>query len=207
MPFVEPPWCARLGTPFSHDLGKDGLSPKAIANPPIFNRARAAAHYSGPARDLVLALKFARRRDVAAPMGRWMARAGTELLTEHCVIVPVPLHRMRLWQRRFNQAADLANVVASVSGCAFEPGLLRRSRNTRHQVGLDPSARQRNVRGAFQMCSRYESSISGKQVVLIDDVFTTGSTAAACTRVLERAGASTVDILTFANADPSTDMY
>lgn len=207
MPFVEPPWCARLGTPFSHDLGRDGLSPKAIADPPVFNRARAAAHYSGPARDLVLALKFARRRDVAAPMGRWMARAGSELLTGDCVVVPVPLHRLRLWQRRFNQAADLASAVASVSGCAYEPDLLRRFRSTRQQVGLDASARQRNVRGAFQVRTGDRSLIAGKSVVLIDDVFTTGSTAAACTRVLERAGASTVDILTFANADPSTDMY
>lgn len=207
MPFVEPPWCARLGTPFSHDLGKDGLSPKAIAAPPVFKRARAVAHYSGPARDLVLALKFARRRDVAVSMGRWMARAGSEFLSKDCVIAPVPLHRLRLWQRRFNQAADLASAVASASGCAFEPDLLRRCRSTRQQVGLDASARQRNVSGAFQVRGGREPLIAGRSIVLIDDVFTTGSTVSACTRVLELAGASSVDILTFANADPSTDMY
>jgi len=203
MPFLEPPWCARYGTPFSHDIGKDGLSPRAIAEPPVFDRARAAARYSGPARDLVLALKFSGRRELAAPMGRWMVRAGREFLDGNSVIVPVPLHRIRLWQRRFNQAADLARAVAGISGASYAPELLHRKRRTRQQVGLDAAARQRNVRGAFGIRADPAEFVYGKQVVLVDDVLTTGATVTACTKVLKSAGAAGVDVLTFANADPA----
>ena len=204
MPFLEQPWCARYGTPFSHDIGKDGLSPRAIAEPPVFDRARAATHYSGPARDLVLALKFSRRRELAGPMGSWMVRAGREFLDENSVIVPVPLHRFRLWQRHFNQAADLARAVAEMSGGTYVPELLHRNRRTRQQVGLDAVARQRNVRGAFGIRKDLEEIVYGKQAVLVDDVLTTGATVTACTRILKSAGAASVDVLTFANADPAS---
>lgn len=203
MPFLEPPWCLRYGTPFAYDIGKDGLSPRAIADPPVFDRARAAVHYSGPARDLVLGLKFSGRRELADPMGQWMVRAGREFLDENSLIVPVPLHRVRLWQRRFNQAADLARVIASRSGGACVPKLLHRKRRTRQQVGLDVAARRQNVRGAFGIREDQEGLVYGKQVVLVDDVLTTGATVSACTRILKSAGAAGVDVLTFANADPA----
>lgn len=206
MPFLEPPWCLRYGTPFSHDIGKDGLSPRAIAEPPVFDRARAVAHYAGPARDMVLALKFSRRRELAQPMGQWMARAGGELLSPDSVIVPVPLHRVRLWQRRFNQAADLARVIAASFGATYAPGVLRRKRRTRQQVGLSATARRRNVRGAFEVRSGQDGLIAGRHVVLVDDVLTTGSTVSACTRALTSAGAASVDVLIFATADPSADL-
>ncbi|MBD1549164.1 ComF family protein [Roseibium aggregatum] len=203
MPFLEAPWCARYGTPFAYDIGKDGLSPRAIADPPVFERARAVAHYSGPARDMVMALKFSGRRDLAGPMGCWMARAGREFLDKDSVIVPVPLHRIRLWQRRFNQSADLARAVAGVSGGTYVPELLRRKRRTRQQVGLDAAARRQNVRGAFGVREDLEEFVYGKQVVLVDDVLTTGATVSACTKVLKSAGAAGIDVLTFANADPA----
>lgn len=206
MPFLEPPWCQRYGIPFTHDIGPDALSPRAIADPPIFDRARGVALYSGPARDLVLKLKFSRRRDLVDPMGRWMARAGRELLDTESLVVPVPLHRLRLWQRRFNQAADLGRSAASSSGASFVPDLLRRTRRTRQQVGLDASARKRNVRGAFEIRSGKEALVQGRKVVLIDDVMTTGSTVAACARVLRSAGAQSVDVLTFAIAGPDGEL-
>ncbi len=202
MPFLEPPWCQRYGTPFTHDIGPDGIGPRAIANPPDFARARAAVLYSGPARELVLRLKFSRHRELAPPMGQWMARAGAELIEAESLIVPVPLHRLRLWQRRFNQAADLAKAVAEVSGAEFVPDLLRRNRRTRQQVGLNADARKRNVRGAFEVRPHHSALVSGRHVVLVDDVFTTGSTVSACTKVLTSEGAARVDVLTFANADP-----
>jgi ComF family protein len=206
MPFLEPPWCQRYGSPFTHDIGPDALSPRAIADPPLFDRARAAALYTGPARDLILKLKFSGRRDLVRPMGRWMARAGFEFLNEESLIVPVPLHRLRLWQRRFNQAAELGRSVASFSGATFVPDLLRRTRRTQQQVGLDKEARKRNVRGAFEVRPGKEAAVHGQNVVLIDDVMTTGSTVAACTRVLRSAGAQRVDVLTFAIAGPDGEL-
>lgn len=205
MPFIEQPWCARLGTPFSHDLGEGALSARAIADPPVYDRARAAALYQGTARDLVLSLKFGARRDVAGVMGQLMARNGRELLEPESVLVPVPLHRFRLWQRRFNQAALLADAVSRASGVAMDPLALERIRRTRQQVGLSAKERQINVRRAFRVTDAGQGRLHGRNVILVDDVLTTGSTLAACTRVLRAAGVARVDVLTFAIADPVTN--
>ncbi|MTI04521.1 ComF family protein [Roseibium denhamense] len=203
MPFLEKPWCYRLGTPFSHDMGEAAWSPKAIADPPEFDRLRAVALYQGPASDLVLSLKYAGRRDLAVPMGHWLARAGAEILSADSLVVPVPLHWFRLWRRRFNQAADLARSVAQQSGASFQPEILRRVRRTRQQVGLSAKQRHANVRAAFKLAKHREADVFGRHIVLIDDVLTTGSTVSACTKVLKAAGAARVDVLAFAHADPS----
>ena len=201
--FIEKPWCQRLGTPFAYDVGEGSWSPQAIASPPIFDRLRSVAFYEGPARDLVVALKFFRQRELAKPMGRWMSRAGSELLKEDSLIVPVPLHWLRLLSRRFNQSADLARVIAKECGGQFEPELLKRRKKTRRQVGLSAKARQKNVRSAFSVDQTRSGQIQGRHVVLIDDVITTGSTIAACSKTLLSAGAASVDVLTFAYAETS----
>ena len=122
MRFIERPFCDRLGTPFEQDLGEGLLSPQAIADPPVFRRARAVARFEdGPARRLVHRLKYSDRGDLAKPLGAWMARAGADVLAEADAVVPVPLHPLRLWKRRFNQAAALAQAVAARSGRPFEP--------------------------------------------------------------------------------------
>src|SRR5271165_3483781 len=106
MRFIERPFCERLGTPFEQDLGEGLLSPEAIADPPVFARARAVVRFEdGPARKLVHRLKYSDRADLARPMGRWMARAGADILADADCLAPVPLHPLRLWRRRFNQAA------------------------------------------------------------------------------------------------------
>lgn len=200
MPFLDRPWCRQLGTPFSHEVGEDLLSPQAIAEPPDFDRLRAVSFYSGPARDLILGLKFAGRRDLALPMGRWMARVGREF-PKDSLIVPVPLHWTRMWKRRFNQAAELSRVIAQVTGSQFSPGLLVRRKRTRQQVGLPARERKQNVRQAFKVPDRARENILGRGVILVDDVYTTGSTVDASTKALKRAGASSVDVLTFALAN------
>lgn len=204
MPFVERPWCERLGLPFSHDIGEGAWSPQAIASPPLFDRARSVALYQGPARKLVLALKFAGRRDVAPAMGRWMGRVAQELADERSLIVPVPLHRRRLWQRRFNQAALLAVAMGRDMGLPVCLDALERVMPTRHQIGLSAKERHRNVRRAFRVKETAKLAVFGRSILLVDDVFTTGSTVTACTRVLLSAGASKVDVMTFAIADPVT---
>ncbi|MHA7776281.1 ComF family protein [Roseibium sp. M-1] len=203
MTFLERPWCQRLGTPFAYDVGEDAWSPAAIASPPVFDRLRAVAYYEGPARQMVHALKFSARRELARPMARWMARAGEELLTPDSLLVPVPLHWMRLLSRRFNQSADLAREVAVAAGGHYEPGLLKRHKRTRRQVGLPAKDRRRNVRKAFAVDASRAGLLQGRHVVLIDDVMTTGSTVTACCNCLTSAGAASVDVLTFALVDPS----
>ncbi|GJD48118.1 Putative ribose-phosphate pyrophosphokinase [Methylobacterium crusticola] len=199
MRFIERPYCERLGTPFSVDLGVPGLlSPAALADPPVFERARAAARYDATARRLVQRLKYEDRLDLAAAMGAMMARAGRELLAEADVVVPVPLWRWRLWRRRFNQAAVLARHAARGRGVPVEPGLLARVRPTRRQVGLTRAARAENLQGAFRVPEAARPRLAGRRVLLVDDVVTTGATANAAARALMRGGAAAVDVLAFA---------
>lgn len=198
MPLIERPFCERLGTPFAVDLGDATLSPAAIADPPVFRRARAVARYEGPGRELVHRLKYGDRLDLAGPMGRWMARAGAEVLVEDALVVPVPLHRWRLWRRRHNQAALLARAVAEATGLDWDPLLLQRVRRTRPQVGLSRAERAENLQGALRLDPGKAPALKGRPVVLVDDVLTTGATADAAARALLRAGAASVDVLTFA---------
>ena len=196
--FIERPFCERLGTPFAMDLGTSLLSPAAIADPPVFGRARAVAHYDSTARALVQRLKYGDRLELARALGTMMARAGAELTREADVIVPVPLHRWRLWRRRFNQAMALARVVGRASEVPCDPFLLARVKHTRSQVGLTKAQRQENLQGAFRVPDEAKPRLKSKRVLVVDDVLTTGATANAASRALLRGGASAVDVLAFA---------
>ena len=198
MRFIERPYCERLGTPFAVDLGDGMVSPAAIADPPVFARARAVCRFDGTARELVHRLKYGDRTDLALTMGRMMTQAGRELLPQADVIVPVPLHRFRLWTRRFNQAAALAQVVAQGSGVPLAPLALARVKRTRQQVGLTRAQRADNLQGAFKVPPPARPQIEGRRILLVDDVLTTGATGNAAARALLRGGARAVDILTFA---------
>ncbi|WP_115733662.1 ComF family protein [Aminobacter aminovorans] len=196
LPFLEMPWCEVMGTPFSHDFGAGFLSAEAIANPPPFNRARAAVAYTGIARRMVQGLKFHDRTDLAPWMARWMLRAGAELVADAEVVVPVPLHWRRFFWRQYNQSAELARAIASLSGVPFAPMAVRQ------QIGLGLREREDNVRAAFVVPPEAEIDVRGRRVLVIDDVYTTGATVAAVTRALRKGGAGAVDVLTFARVLP-----
>jgi len=196
--FIAPPFCPRLGIPFVYDPGPDMLSMEAISNPPAYARARAAVRYDAVARTLVHALKYQDRTDLAPAMGRWMARAGHELLDEAAVLVPVPLHWRRAWRRRYNQSGALARVIAERSGVKVVPEALQRIRPTQQQIGLSRPQRASNVQGAFKVAAPEQSRIAGRRVILVDDVLTSGATVDACARALLRAKAASVDVLVFA---------
>jgi ComF family protein len=199
MRFIERPFCDRLGTPFEQDLGPGLLSPQAIADPPVFARARAVARFEdGPARRLVHRLKYSDRGELARPMGRWMARAGADILAGADALAPVPLHSLRLWTRRFNQAAALAHAIAAEAAVPCEPFLLTRVKATQSQVGLSRAQRAENVQGAFRASPQAQARLKGRKIVLVDDVLTSGATANAAARALLRGGAAQVDLLVFA---------
>ena len=184
--------------PFAYDLGPGTLSAEAIADPPPFERMRAAVLYQGVARQLVHGLKYRDHLELVRWMAAWMARAGQDLIAEADVIVPVPLHWRRLWQRRFNQSAALADAIARQTGNLAALSALMRVRPTRKQVGLGEKARTANVRGAFRVDNQRRIDVADRRVLVIDDVYTTGATIKAVTRALKRGGASAVDALVFA---------
>jgi len=196
--FMAPPFCPRLGIPFVYDPGSDLLSMEAIANPPAYARARAAVRYDDVARTLVHALKYQDRTDLAPAMGRWMARAGRELLDDADILIPVPLHWRRAWSRRYNQSGALSRTIERQSGVKVASEALRRIRPTEQQIGLSRTQRASNVQGAFKVAADRQFLIAGRRVVLIDDVLTSGATVDACARALLRAKAASVDVLVFA---------
>ena len=163
--FIAPPYCPRLGIPFVYDPGPELLSMEAIANPPAYARARAAVRYDDVARTLVHALKYQDRTDLAPAMGRWMARAGRELLAEAEVLVPVPLHWRRGWSRRYNQSGALARVIERQSGVKLASEALRRVRPTQQQIGLSRvAARQQRpgrLQGRARSCRRHSGPPRG----------------------------------------------
>ena len=195
---IEPPYCARLGIPFTYNPGPGLLSMEAIANPPSYDRARAAVRYDDIARALVHRFKYGDRLDLAPMMGRWMARAGRELLEGADALIPVPLHWRRLWARRFNQSAALAGAISLLAGLPVLHGAVQRVRATPQQVGLSKTERAENVQGAFKVDPARKAEIAGKRLVVVDDGLTSGATTEACTRALLRAGAGHVDVLVFA---------
>jgi len=196
--FFSPPHCACCGYPFEYDTGPGSLCGACARQHPPFRCARSVLRYDESSRGLVISFKHRDRTDAAPAYGRWMARAGTEMLGNADVIVPVPLHRSRLIARRFNQAALLAQSLSRETGIACLPDLLVRTRATPSQGKLNAAQRRRNVQGAFSVRARRLPKLQGCNVLLVDDVYTTGATVGACTGVLRRNGAAAVDVLTLA---------
>jgi ComF family protein len=196
--FIDEPVCDMLGTPFAYDEGAGAVSPAAIADPPPWDKARAAVVFDKASKHLVHLLKYNDVPEAGLAMARMMAGAGRNLLGATDVIIPVPLHRRRLWQRRFNQAAFLARMIARSTAKPICHNVLLRVEATSAQVGLDAAERRMNVRDAFAVAMDQRPAIDGKTVLLIDDVRTTGATASACARALRKAGAAQIFVLSFA---------
>jgi ComF family protein len=198
MTFFAPPWCAGCGLPFVHPVGDGAVCADCARGRRAWDRARSALRYDKSSRRLVLALKHADHTHLAGAFGRWMLRAGGEVLADAELLVPVPLHWTRLFRRRYNQAALLAVAIRTAGGPPVAFDWLVRRRRTPSQGHLGVLARERNVRSAFAI--RRPAEVKGRHLVIIDDVMTTGATVDECARVLKRAGAASVGVLTLARA-------
>jgi ComF family protein len=168
---------------------------RCLADPPGLDRIRAAVAYDDLSRSLVLRLKYGRKVALARTMARYMATLGEQGRTE-TLVMPVPLHRRRLWSRGFNQSGLVARHLAKGWGCPFEASMLRRTRPTRPLKGMSHNQRRKAVAGAFTVVD--PERVKGRDIILIDDVMTSGSTAEACARVLRKAGAARVELICWA---------
>lgn len=194
---IVAPLCHNCGVPFEHEgQAEDGLCPACIAHPPAFERARAAFTYNDAVARLILPLKYGDRTELAGPLARWMARAGAALLEEAEVIVPVPLHRRRLFSRRYNQSSLLAVQLGQLAARPVVPDALSRVRATPSLGTLGAEARRAVMAGAIRVGPR--ARITDRRVLLVDDVLTSGATAGACAEALLAAGAAWVEVLVVA---------
>ncbi len=196
--FIDRPYCEACGVPFDFDVGAGALCPGCIKDRPEYERGRSAVVYDDGSRALVLALKYGDRTDAVRAFARWMARAGSDVLADADLLVPVPLHWTRLFKRRYNQAALIAHALGKLTRVEVAPDLLIRSRRTPPLGNLGASRRLATMRNVIAMHPRRRRNLSGCRVVLIDDVHTTGSTLRSCSRALLKAGAEAVDVLTVA---------
>ena len=191
--FLGPGGCLRCGLPLEATEAETCAA--CLARPPRLDRIRAAVAYGDISRGIAIRLKYGRKVALARTMSRYMQPLVGELPGDS-VLVPVPLHRWRLWGRGFNQSAIVAKELSRRTGLPVSVDALRRTRATPPFKGLGMRQRRRTVAGAFR--ARRPSELQGRTVVLIDDVLTTGSTAEACARALRKAGASRVDLVSWA---------
>jgi ComF family protein len=194
--FLSGPGCAACNAPLEQSLGEDALCAACLAEPPAHDGVRAAVAYGPVAKTLVLKLKHGRRIGMARVIGRHVARGAAG--EPDAILIPVPLHRWRIWRRGFNQSALLAHQVARRTGLSMRTDLIERRKPTPMLGGLGRAARARALRGAFAVPSDKKQALKGRTVLLVDDVHTSGATTNACARVLKRAGAARVVVLCWA---------
>ena len=195
--FLAEPCCGRCGLPFEFDSGADAECGGCLANPPIYDRLRAAVAYGEIARKVVLKLKYGGRPAAAETIAHFMQRliAGRD---PEAMLVPVPLHRWRIWKRGYNQSALIASALSRRTGHRAELDILRRVKATPVLRGLARRERALAVRGAFALSAHGREVVRGRTIILIDDVYTSGATVDGCAKALRRAGAGRVEIICWA---------
>ena len=195
--FIEAPYCSKCGTPFGivEKVDAEMVCAGCLDFPPICKRVRASLRYDDGSRGLILAYKHGDKTHMAIPFSEWLRRAGDEILDEADLLVPVPLHWTRLLRRRYNQAALLAQCLSRKTGVPVNTTEFKRIKKTPPQGYMKKKERRRNVSDAFSVKPGSESVFSGKRIVLIDDVYTSGATVDACAKVLLDVGALSVDVL------------
>lgn len=198
--FISDPMCHCCGLPFDYEIGNEALCGACLFERPPYAKARAAFRYDEHSKRLVTRFKYSDQTHLAHVYSAWLAKAAGEMIMQTDIIIPVPLHYFRFVNRRFNQSALLAHALSKKTKIKHMQSILKRKRNTISQTGLTRKQREKNVKGAFSMSSRAKKIIKGKNILLVDDVMTTGSTIEQCAKILLKGGAMQVNVLTLARA-------
>ena len=204
--FLDEPCCYHCGFPFEFDEGEAALCIRCSIKAPPYECARSGFIYDDKSRRLVLAFKHGGRSEGLGVFSQQMKRAGRRFLEQADYLVPVPLHFNRRVSRRYNQAALLARALAKITSPVFDPDILMRSQPTPSQGGLSAAARRKNVRSVFKIRENARTRIKGSNIIIIDDVMTTGATVESCARTLQRAGAGRVDVITLSRVVKAATM-
>lgn len=200
MSFTASPLCTSCGLPFPETDGGNHLCEDCILSLPPFSMARSLGKYEAAMLDTIHLFKYHGKISAGEALGRMMAKACYDSLVieNYSLIIPVPLHPEKLRERGFNQSLVLARQISKRFSIPVDFTALRRVVHTEAQVSLSGQQRMANVRGAFEAADR--SRIEGEKVLLIDDVYTTGSTVKECSKILMKSGAKEVAVLTLARA-------
>lgn len=198
--FIRSSLCSCCGIPFGAAGEQDHLCGDCIVAAPAFSLARSAGHYENALLDAIHQFKYRGKTSVGKSLGKLMADFAYPGLNiaDYSLVIPVPLHRRRLRERGFNQAVILAREIARRFSLPLDFTTLKRHMYTNPQVSLGKKEREKNVRGAFVV--KREDRIQDKDIILVDDVYTTGSTLRECARILKKHGARQVAALTLARA-------
>lgn len=205
LPAIEAARCIQCSVPLPIEWAAETHCLGCLNQPPRFDRAAAPFRYEGPARETVLAFKNGREA-YAPQMAAAMLRTAPGCVTPETLVCAVPLHRWRLAARGYNQALLLARAVAHQAGAPLDPDLVVRIRATPRTRGLSRAARRRNAEGAFRLAADAPSRIAGRDIILVDDVMTSGATASAVAGALKRGGAGRVTVLVYARV-AATDAH
>ena len=180
------------------DLGEETISPLARAQPPPYDQARAVFAYKDSGAAVIKRMKFGDRPELVQLLAQLIYSRLPHMLPRYALLLPEPLHRRRLLWRRFNQSAELCRHIGELSGQSMALEAVSRIRPTRQQIGLTRAGRKRNLRGAFAVPDSQKHRLKGRAVVIVDDVLTTGATVEAMARILRRAGAAPINVVTAA---------
>jgi len=196
--FISSSACRSCGLPLLGAASPEDICDACRRHPPAWDRGAAALLYRGSGRRMVLAFKHGDRLDMTRTLAHWMSGRGGDLLAETDLVAPVPLHWRRLLRRRYNQSAELAKMLGAACRKPIGVDLLKRSRWTGSQEGRNRTERLANQAAAFTVSPRHRAGLAGKNVLLIDDVLTTGATLSSCAEALRAAAAARIDILVLA---------
>lgn len=197
--FLTKPLCHMCGYPFPYDMDDAALCGECMRHPPLFDAHRSAVRYDDGSSQLIHMLKYYDQPTLLPLLANWLTRAAKDFLEiPNIIIAPVPIHPWRLIKRRYNQAALLSQELATQSSLPIIIDGLRRTKHRAPQASLSRAQRLKNTKGVFIVSPQRHNQISGRPILLVDDVMTTGATLNACAKELRRAGASHIFAATIA---------